>query len=277
MVFYTDSSETKAAINRIIKNAEERLILISPYLQIPDQLRDTLKDTIANGGEKGVKTILIYGKSDLDHKESEWLYSVPGLEIRFIKNLHAKCYLNENEALITSMNLYQFSMENNYEMGVLLENPSEVEENEEKKKEAAQFQKILKDVDRLYRISEQKKSMFGKKIDPIASELNTNLKPKKEPEKQIEKTSPVFKCEDRFGYCIRCGERIPINSEKPYCSDCYRKWNRWKNPNYIEKSGHCMVCGEPFDATMNKPVCNRCIDDNRTFSLSSIIRKALNL
>ena len=116
VVTYTDSSETKAAINRIIKNAEERLILISPYLQIPDQLKATLKDTIKNGGEKGVGVILIYGKKDLNHKESEWLYSIPGLEIGWIENLHAKCYLNENEALITSMNLYQFSMENNYEI-----------------------------------------------------------------------------------------------------------------------------------------------------------------
>lgn len=269
MVFYTDSSETKAAINRIIKNAEERLILISPYLQIPDQLRNTLKDTIENGGGKGVETILIYGKSDLDHKESDWLYSVPGLEIRWIKNLHAKCYLNEKEALITSMNLYQFSMENNYEMGVLLENSSE--------KEAEQFRKILSDVNRLYRISECKKPMFGKKIDLVKSDSNTILKSKKEPEKRNEKTSPVSGYENRFGYCIRCGERIPINSDKPYCSTCFRSWNRWKNPDYTEKNGHCIICGESFDATMNKPVCDRCIDNNRIFSLSSIIRKALNL
>ncbi len=273
MVTYTDSSETKAAINKIIKNAEKRLILISPYLQIPEQLKATLKDTIENGGEKGVEVILIYGKKDLNHKESEWLYSIPGLEIRWIENLHAKCYLNENEALITSMNLYQFSMENNYEMGILLNRQSSEEE-------AKEYQKIMKDVERLHRISECKKSMFGK-IICSDKELDTKyeteikLEPKKKPETESRKPTPRF--DNSFGYCIRCGERIPINNEKPYCSDCYRKWNRWKNPNYIEKSGHCMVCGEPFDATMNKPVCNRCIDDNRTFSLSSIIRKALNL
>ena len=38
----------------------------------------------------------------------------------FCKNLHAKCYLNENRALLTSMNLYEFSQVNNYEMGVLV-------------------------------------------------------------------------------------------------------------------------------------------------------------
>ncbi len=34
------------------------------------------------------------------------------------QNLHAKCYLNEKAAIITSMNLYDFSQVNNNEMGV---------------------------------------------------------------------------------------------------------------------------------------------------------------
>lgn len=34
-------------------------------------------------------------------------------------NVHCKCYLNENYLLITSMNMYEYSEENNREMGVL--------------------------------------------------------------------------------------------------------------------------------------------------------------
>ena len=36
--------------------------------------------------------------------------------------LHAKCYLNEQAAIITSLNLYEFSQQNNEEMGVYIEN-----------------------------------------------------------------------------------------------------------------------------------------------------------
>ncbi len=36
----------------------------------------------------------------------------------FCKNLHAKCYLNEESCIITSLNLYEFSQVNNNEMGV---------------------------------------------------------------------------------------------------------------------------------------------------------------
>ena len=38
----------------------------------------------------------------------------------YCKNLHAKCYLNGNRALLTSMNLYEFSQVNNHEIGVLV-------------------------------------------------------------------------------------------------------------------------------------------------------------
>ena len=42
------------------------------------------------------------------------------LRTSFCKNLHAKCYLNENRCIITSLNLYEFSQINNNEMGILL-------------------------------------------------------------------------------------------------------------------------------------------------------------
>ena len=38
-----------------------------------------------------------------------------------LDNLHAKCYLNEDSAIVTSMNLYQHSQENNWEMGIKID------------------------------------------------------------------------------------------------------------------------------------------------------------
>ncbi len=43
----------------------------------------------------------------------------------FCQNLHAKCYLNERYAIITSMNLYDFSQINNNEMGVIFDRDQE--------------------------------------------------------------------------------------------------------------------------------------------------------
>ncbi len=42
------------------------------------------------------------------------------VRLSFCKNLHAKCYLNESECIISSLNLYEFSQINNNEMGILI-------------------------------------------------------------------------------------------------------------------------------------------------------------
>ena len=53
-------------------------------------------------------------------EEINWLKNLTFIRTSFCKNLHAKCYLNENECIITSLNLYEFSQVNNNEMGVLI-------------------------------------------------------------------------------------------------------------------------------------------------------------
>ena len=63
---------------------------------------------------------IVYGKNDLHPEEINWLKNLTFIRTSFCKNLHAKCYLNENECIITSLNLYEFSQVNNNEMGVLI-------------------------------------------------------------------------------------------------------------------------------------------------------------
>ena len=61
---------------------------------------------------------VIYGKNELRPEENNWLRSMNSIRTGFLSDLHAKCYMNENEALVTSMNLYEYSQVNNYEMGI---------------------------------------------------------------------------------------------------------------------------------------------------------------
>ncbi len=63
----------------------------------------------------------------------------------FCKDLHAKCYLNESEAIITSMNLYEFSQVNNNEMGIYIV----------KETDALLYNEIYEEVKRLIRISDE--------------------------------------------------------------------------------------------------------------------------
>jgi hypothetical protein len=59
------------------------------------------------------------------------------------------------------------------------------------------------------------------------------------------------------GYCIRCGRSIAYALKEPYCLDCYRVWNKWKNPEH--KETYCHSCGKPRERiTMAKPLCATC-------------------
>lgn len=105
--------EISFKIEEIIKSTNAYLLLVSPYLQIHERLKSILKNTLVNEKVK----IYIVTRQD-SKKDIEWLESYKNVTVDYVSTLHSKYYLNETEALITSMNLYHYSMVNNYEIGV---------------------------------------------------------------------------------------------------------------------------------------------------------------
>ncbi|MDM8523847.1 nuclease-related domain-containing protein [Desulfococcaceae bacterium HSG8] len=61
---------------------------------------------------------------------------------------------------------------------------------------------------------------------------------------------------NKGGFCIRCRKQIRKNAKQPYCYDCYKIWNKYKNKNYRES--YCHACGKENVSNMNKPVCYNC-------------------
>ena len=114
--FLSSSNKISAALEDLIKHAQGRIILISPYVKVNQKLQDFVRD--ADG--RGVKIMLIYGESDMKPDEWNWIEGLTNREVGFVQNLHAKCYISESMAIITSMNLYDFSQQNNDEMGILV-------------------------------------------------------------------------------------------------------------------------------------------------------------
>ena len=127
-------------LDEIIKTATERILLISPYLKFSRRIQEELQrqDMLR------CDIRIVYGKTDLRPEESEWL---AGTDIRtsFRENLHAKCYMNESQALITSMNLYEFSQQHNDEMGILVSAEDDPE----------LYNAIKDDVERILQLSER--------------------------------------------------------------------------------------------------------------------------
>ncbi|MBS9779765.1 MAG: phospholipase D family protein [Moraxellaceae bacterium] len=116
MAKFLNTSGTNYHLEELIKNASERLILISPYLQLSEKIKELLEDK----DRLKIDIRIVYGKGEPKAEEMAWLKKLSFVRIGFCKNLHAKCYMNENDCIITSLNLYEFSQVNNNEMGVLI-------------------------------------------------------------------------------------------------------------------------------------------------------------
>jgi GTPase SAR1 family protein len=99
----------------LIKNANNHVTLITPYAKLNIRLKELLK----NKKEQGVAIIFVCRINSLNDNEKTIL-SECSTQIKNKDNLHAKCYISENEAIISSLNLYEYSQVNNEEMGILV-------------------------------------------------------------------------------------------------------------------------------------------------------------
>ena len=202
-------------LEEIIREADEFLLLISPYLSVSSRIQNDIRNKC---GESQAIVNIIYRHEKQSSDIESWLASIPNVFAAFCETLHAKCYMNEQEALITSMNLLEYSQVNNYEMGVLVSLDNDFE---------------------LYR-----------HIDEGASDIVRNSKIVYEPEwnkdARLKREQRRELADDilpgmlpKLGFCLRCGTEIPCDVERPYCDSHYRIWARFKNENYEEK--HCHI------------------------------------
>ena len=160
MAKFLNTSATNFFLEELIKNAKERLILISPYLRLNDRIKELLEDK----DRLKIDIRIVYGKSDLHPDEIKWMQKLDYVRLSFCKNLHAKCYINESECIISSLNLYEFSQVNNNEMGILVR---KYEDNDV-------FKEAYEEAQRIIRISDEVRIT----LDEIKTE-------QKEPEVQI--------------------------------------------------------------------------------------------
>lgn len=141
MAKFLDTTGVSYHLEQLIKNTEDQLILISPYLQFHKRVKDNLE--YLNLHKKDIR--IVYRENKLQVEESNWLESQIGIRTSLCNTLHAKCYLNKKEAIVTSMNLYSYSQQNNDEMGIYV-TKSEDEEL---------YNDIRKEAERLLAISEE--------------------------------------------------------------------------------------------------------------------------
>ena len=223
-----------SALEELIKTAGATLTLVSPYLKLSKDFRDLL--TYRNSKDK--VTTVIYGKLDLKPDEMAFLQGLRFVILKFKENLHAKCYVNDQHMIITSMNLYEFSMAHNREMGVFIDknDPADTQ----------LFEEAMKEVDFISETSQRLE--LSAAMNSAVKAAAPNNAPKSEP---AAKTPSADKGK---GYCIRTGVEIPFNLEKPLSYEAFKSWSKFSNKEYPEKFCHLSGEASNGETSVGKPI-----------------------
>ncbi len=111
-----DTKETFDKINQMIKTTKSYMYLVCPYFD------GALKLPFKNLSHH-IDINMIFGKNEdqIDRLINYVADYDLNFSIYFHDNLHSKIYLNENFAIISSLNLLKYSVENNHEISVLFD------------------------------------------------------------------------------------------------------------------------------------------------------------
>ena len=225
--FFFDG-DVEPAVRRLIREAREEIILVSPYNNFWINLKDDLHDA----RERGVAVYLIYRKGE-NLSEIKWLEK-EGVTARAVERLHSKLYMNETTALVTSMNLLESSAINSKEICARFDGPD---------REAL--------VEYAHRLAGRSEAHLAQQTARGGPKVPVRPTPAPPP-----RSAPKAAAASATGHCIRCGVGMPLNPEKPLCAKDYKSWNRFQDPDYEEE--YCHLCGEEHDTSMAKPLCRRC-------------------
>ena len=136
------------ALQKLIEAGKD-IYLVSPHIKVADQLQAYIKDA----NRLGAHFTIICRRESLRTSEMQWINQLDHFRLFSVDQLHAKCYLNEETAIVTSMNLYEFSQQNNDEMGF------EVRKSEDEEL----YNTIRREVERLARKAKVVNSGQGQK------------------------------------------------------------------------------------------------------------------
>ena len=276
MSTFLTGKELESKLTDIIWNAKKYVVIISPFIKLDDHMKSVLEKIKST---HLISLYIVFGKNEeykhnsFNKDDLEFIKEFKNVTILYNKDLHAKHYANEREGLITSLNLYGYSMVNNIEYGVYFEktplNPIDklFEQTDNytltlvhelstvvylkkpiySKKllglsKQYQDSKVLYDItdDFFSKLKLKKEDKFLKDFD-LETETIIEKKFSIKPERVIENAKEikeVFKESKPMGYCIRTGVEIPFNPQQPLSVEAWKEWNEYRNDNYPEKYCH---------------------------------------
>ncbi len=259
MAKFLSGSEINVAIERIIKEANSTLIIMSPYIKVHHRFTKLLN---LKREYHELEIRILFGKNgdslskSFFEEDYNFFTEFPNIEIRHEEYLHAKYFANEKESLLTSMNFYDYSSDNNIEFGVLTSTSSLIGlKGDAVDKDAYEyFGGVFSNGKTIFRKEPRYKERFmGLKREYTHSDVivdkglfgkrptfSFNSLRNIESSENLSYNNQGIKAN---GYCIRTGAPIPFDIMRPLCTEAYRTWSQFSDPDYPEKYFH--YSGEP--------------------------------
>ena len=264
---FVKGSALVAEIEKLFDEANEKLIIVSPFIKLHSRLKDSLKPKI-NDPKLSIK--LVYGKNESDKTRSlnkedfEFFSQFANIQIFYEPRLHAKYYANDRVGILSSMNLYEYSLNNNIEFGVVTETKL-IGGNSLDLDSWDYFHSVIDNsILEFHKVPVLENTMMGLSKKYVGSNILVNNLSKLFQKKSQRKNTTANKTKenkaaitDNNGFCIRTGESIPFNLEMPYSGKSFSSWNYFKNPDFEEK--YCHYSGESSEGktSINKPILSK--------------------
>lgn len=241
----------------MFEEAEEGITIVSPYIKLHTDIKKVLRKKM---DDPDFMIEVMYGKNERDIAKSlsvddlEFFKGFQNVYIHYQENLHAKYYANEKKSIITSINLHEYSIDNNIEVGILLESKflGIGGDNSMDKEAFEYFGGIFERSKPVYfKEVKKKKRFFG------LFETNDGHDIEDHSKKMYQTSSQPFKAPQKMGYCIRTGVKVPFNPKQPFSADAFKSWNQYQNKDFREK--YCHFSGEPSngETSFAKPILSK--------------------
>jgi len=264
-------NEVTARILDIISGAKRTMALVSPYVDRVNHVEQQLLLAQRRGVQA---TVVVRQEGNViggnNSKDALGWFREHGMQVLAVPNLHAKFYINEKEAVVTSMNLLRSSWSGSLEVGVSVS-------GEAHKRLAAYLADTVRElsvgVQQLTHATsrgsaaEIKSRATGGRPAKAQSSLSARRPPGRT-RRDEPKIEGFFGAVDRLlkdlglvpaGFCIRCRSRLDVGEVQAgnvLCARCYRQWVRHENSDYPEK--YCTTCGMESRTSYSRPQCERC-------------------
>jgi len=226
--------QISAAVIELIDETEEFCFLVSPYYKPWRQLQRALQ----RAKTKKRQVTMIYRADQNSHQLDSLLRDQESsqYELILVEKLHAKLYLNERRAIISSMNLYNSSEEQNIEIGYLVSQWNS----------RVLLQKVI-----------QERLLDDPSAKVYPGWFHTEM------ERKRAEVIAFFAGLETRGFCVICGKHHGFQRSgswtSPHIVRCKRCWLAdTETPVDEIKSSYCYYCGKPFEGTCSFPLHPHC-------------------